>query len=523
MLQQNLAYLVDKRREVSPQDIAVVEAHSARRYTYDDLCRRARALANALKAEGIGRGDCIGCLTGNTVEYLHLFLAAARLGAMVSPINYRLASSDAGRILTDARPRVFVFDRALGDLAGELVGDGSQFSRVLSFGEGNSRGADDVDEWVARHPDDAGEIEGDSEDPVLLLYTAGSTGTPKGVPLRQSHLFFNAINWIIDVGIGKGDYGLTVIPLFHIGGHMLWTLPHLIVGGRVLLQRRFDPEETLRLLSQERITNAFLLPTMLKMMLAVPGWREYDLGSLRFLGAGGEPVPERITRAFADIGIPVLNAYGLTETSDGTTVLRPEHAATKPANCVGKPLTMVDVRIVDGAGRDVGCGVEGELLHRGPSVVGAYWKKPAESERAFRDGWFRTGDRAFRDEEGFIHFLGRKDELIITGGENVYPAEVEEAILSHPGVADAAVVGVPDEQWGQTIKAIIAPRGGVTLSEAEIAEHLTGRLSRFKRPRIVEFTDALPKMGSGKLDRVRIRALYADPAGAGGRTLPSTP
>lgn len=523
MLQQNLAYLVDKRREVSPKDIAVVEAHSARRYTYDDLCRRARALANALKAEGIGRGDCIGCLTGNTVEYLHLFLAAARLGAMVSPINYRLSSSDAGRILTDARPRVFVFDRALGDLAGELVGDGAQFSRVLSFGEGTSRWADDLDGWVARHPDDAGEIEGDSEDPVLLLYTAGSTGMPKGVPLRQSHLFFNAINWIIDVGIGKSDYGLTVIPLFHIGGHMLWTLPHLIVGGRVLLQRRFEPEETLRLLSEERITNTFLLPTMLKMMLALPGWREYDLGSLRFIGAGGEPVPERITRAFADIGIPVLNAYGLTETSDGTTVLRPEHAATKPANCVGKPLTMVDVRIVDGAGRDVGCGVEGELLHRGPSVVGAYWKKPAESERAFRDGWFRTGDRAFRDEEGFIHFLGRQDELIITGGENVYPAEVEEAILSHPGVADAAVVGVPDEQWGQTIKAIIAPRGGVTLSEGEIAEHLTGRLSRFKRPRIVEFTDALPKMGSGKLDRVRIRALYADPAGAGGRTLPPTP
>ena len=186
-------------------------------------------------------------------------------------------------------------------------------------------------------------------------------------------------------------------------------------------------------------------------------------------------------------------------------------------------MTMVDVRIVDGAGQDVGQGVEGELLHRGPSVVDAYWKKPEESARAFRDGWFRTGDRAFRDEDGFIHFLGRKDELIITGGENVYPAEVEEAVLSHPGVADVAVVGVPDEQWGQTIKAIIAPRDGVTLTEADIAEHLTERLSRFKRPRVFQFTEGLPKMGSGKLDRVKIRALYGDPADAGGRTLPSTP
>ena len=523
MLQQNFAYLLDKRREVCPQDTAVVEAHSGRRYTYADLCRRVHALANALKAEGVGRGDCIGCLTGNTTEYLQLFLAAARLGAMVSPINYRLSPSDAARILTDARPRVFVFDGALGELAGELVHGGGPFSKVLAFGDGRPSWADDLDGWVARHPDSAGEIEGDSEDPLLLLYTAGSTGTPKGVPLRQSHLFFNAINWIIDVGIGKSDYGLTVIPLFHIGGHMLWTLPHLIVGGRVLLQRRFEPEETLRLLSRERITNAFLLPTMLKMMLAVPGWRDYDLRSLRFIGAGGEPVPERITRAFGEIGVPVLNAYGLTETSDGTTVLRPEHASTKPANCVGKPLTMVDVRIVDGAGQDVGQGVEGELLHRGPSVVDAYWKKPEESARAFRDGWFRTGDRAFRDEEGFIHFLGRKDEMMITGGENVYPAEVEEAILSHPGVADVAVVGVPDEQWGQTIKAVIAPRDGVTLTEADIAEHLTERLSRFKRPRVFQFTEGLPKMGSGKLDRVKIRALYGDPADAGGRTLPSTP
>ena len=520
MLHQNLAYLLEKRREVSPQAIAVVEAHRDRRYTYEDLCRRVCALAHALKAAGLHRGDRLCCLTGNTVEYLQLFFAAARLGASVSPINYRLSPADAAKILADADPKVFVFDSMFGDLARDLVHGDGRPRTVLRFGEAGHGWAEDMEERVARYPGDGGEIEGDSEDPLLLLYTAGSTGRPKGVPLRHTHLFFNAINWIIDVGISKDDYGLTVIPLFHIGGHMLWTLPHLIVGGKVLLQRRFEPEATLRLLAQEKITNVFLLPTMLKMMLAVPNWAEYDLGSLRFIGAGGEPVPEKITRAFAGIGIPVLNAYGLTETSDGTTVLRPQHAAMKPANCVGKPLTMVDVRIVDEAGEDVGHGVEGELLHRGPSVVDAYWKRPEESEKAFGDGWFRTGDRAFRDREGFIYFLGRKDDLIITGGENVYPAEVEEVILGYPGVADVAIMGIPDERWGQAIKAVLALREGGTASQEEIFEYLKTRLSHFKLPRILEFTDALPKMGSGKLDRVRIRALYGTASGAGGQAAP---
>ena len=450
MLQQNFSYLLEKRREISPHDIAVVEAPDHKTYSYDDLCRRVCALANAFRDAGVNRGDCICCLTGNTVEYLQVFIAAARLGAVVSPINYRLSPRDAATILDDAKPRVFVFDGMFGDLAQELVQGYTRFRKVLRFGEGNGGWAENMAEWAAQFPDSDADIVGDSEDPLLLLYTAGSTGRPKGVPLKQTHLFFNAINWIIDVGINKNDYGLTVIPLFHIGGHMLWTLPHLVVGAKVLLQRRFEAEATLRLLAHAKITNVFLLPTMLKMMLTVPNWRDYDLRSLRFIGAGGEPVSERITRAFADIGISVLNAYGLTETSDGTTVLRPEHASTKPANCIGKPLTMVDVRVVDDEGHDVRRGVEGELLHRGPSVVDAYWNRPRETERAFRDGWFWTGDRAVCDDEGFIHFLGRKDELIITGGENVYPAEIEAVILSHPVVADVAVVGVPDEQWGQS-------------------------------------------------------------------------
>ena len=508
MLQQNFAYILEKKAFLHPKDIAIAEAYNSKTYTYDDLCHRSSRLANALKDAGVERGDRISCLTANSVEYIDIFMAAARLGALLTPLNHRLAPLEMIRILGDAKPKVFIFDGEFGDVAREIAAANLNFNLILYFGSGEFSWAKRMEEIVTQYGVVGPEIAGDSEDPLLMLYTAGSTGRPKGVPLKQTNLFFNSINWILDVGITKEDYTLTVIPLFHIGGHMLWTLPHLIVGAKILLQRRFEPETTLRLLTQEKITNVYFIPAMAKMILALPHWKDYDLSRLRFIGAGGEPVPERVTNAFGEIGIPVLNSYGLTETSDGTTTIRPRDALGKPANCIGKPLTLTDARIVDSQGRDVGVGVEGEILHRGPSVVNEYWNRPEESSKAFRDGWLHTGDRAVRDEAGFIHFLGRKDDMIITGGENVYPAEVEEVILSYPKVADVAVIGMPDEKWGQTVKAIIAPKSGSDIDEQEILDHIKTRLSGFKRPRIIQFVESLPKIGSGKLDRVTIKNMY---------------
>jgi fatty-acyl-CoA synthase len=508
MLQQNFAYILEKKVFLHPEDIAIVEAYNSKRYTYREICQRSNRLANLLKEVGVDKGDRISCLTANSVEYIDIFMATARLGALLTPLNHRLAPIEMIRILADAKPKVFIFDGEFGDLAREIAAANLNLNLILYFGNGEFSWAKRMEEIVSQYPEAGPEIAGDSEDPLLMLYTAGSTGRPKGVPLKQTNLFFNSINWILDVGITKEDYTLTVIPLFHIGGHMLWTLPHLMVGAKILLQRRFEPETTLCLLTQEKITNVYFIPAMAKMILALPNWKDYDLSRLRFIGAGGEPVPERVTNAFGEIGIPVLNSYGLTETSDGTTTMRPRDVSGKPANCIGKPLTLTDVRIVDSQSRDVGVGVEGEILHRGPSVVNEYWNRPEESSKAFRDGWLYTGDRALRDEAGFIHFLGRKDDMIITGGENVYPAEVEEVILSHPKVADVAVIGLPDEKWGQTVKAIIVPQSGSDISEQEILDHIRTRLSGFKRPRILEFVESLPKIGSGKLDRVKIRNSY---------------
>lgn len=508
MLQQNFAYILEKKAHLHADDTAVKEAETFRSYTYGDLNRHACQLANTFKAYGIGKGDRVFCITTNTVEYIYIFMAVARLGAILCPLNYRLSPMEMLKIATDAKPKALVFDGEFNQSAQEIVSQSPTLGLVVSFGATKLTWAQNLEDILPKYPAWGPKIEGSSEDPLLMLYTAGSTGKPKGVPLKHTNLFFNAINWIIDLGITKSDYSLTVIPLFHIGGHMLWTLPHLIVGAKVLLQRRFDPEKSLSLLAREKVTNTYFIPAMAKMVLSLPDWRDYDLSSVRFIGAGGEAVPDKVTGAFAELGIPVLNSYGLTETSDGTTTIRPYDAARKPANCIGKPLTLTDVRIVDSQGRDLPAGKEGEIVHRGPSIVGSYWNRPVESEKAFRNGWLHTGDLALRDEEGFLYFLGRKDDMIVTGGENVYPAEVEEAILSCEKVADVAVLGVPDEKWGQTVKAIIVPKTGVKLSETEVIEHVRSRLSGFKRPRIIQFVSALPKIGSGKHDRVQIQSEF---------------
>ncbi|MCF8079158.1 MAG: acyl--CoA ligase [Desulfobacterales bacterium] len=502
---QNFAYIFEKKAYLHPDDTAVVEWHRPYTYTYRDLHKRANRLANALLKSGIKKGDRICCITANTVEYIDLFTAAARIGAMLCPINYRLSVSEVIKIISDAGPRILICDAEFIETAQAIGGEKTSIEKIVCYGTPETVSFQGLDDFLEDSPESAPEISGDSEDVLLLLYTAGSTGKPKGVPLKQTNLFFNAMNWIIDLGITRADYTLTVIPLFHIGGHMLWTLPHLVVGAKVLLQRRPSPGETLEILAKQDITNTYFIPAMGKMILSHPGFKNSSFSTVRFIGAGGEAVPEAITNAFGKLNIPILNSYGLTETADGTIGIRPYEAKRVASNCIGKPLTFTEAKIVDENGRDVDCEEEGELLHRGPSVVDGYFKSPEETKKAFRDGWLYTGDRAKKDENGFFYFLGRRDDMIVSGGENIYPTEVEEKILGYEKVSDAAVLGVPDEQWGETIKAIVAVKDPDNWSEDDFLSYLKTKMSRFKVPRIIEVVDELPKIGSGKLDRALIK------------------
>jgi len=510
MLYQNFAYILEKKVDYYPNDIGVVEAHNGKSYRYIDLYHRANRLANALLDMGVTKGDRVLCLTRNTVEYFDIFFAVARMGAVVAPINYRLSPNEILRIVDDASPKAIIFDSMFKEKIKVIKDSRSDIKNFLVFGGNSCDWAGDYEPTTQKYPNEGPPIGAGAEDPILMLFTAGSTGRPKGVPLKHQNLFFKSVDCVVDVGITKQDYTLTVLPLFHIGGHMLWTLSHIHVGAKIMVAT-FEAETTLKLIEREKITNTYLLPAMLKLIIQIPGWEKYDLSSLRFVGAGGEPVPARVSEAFSKWSFPIFNSYGLTETADGTTFIRPEHVASKPAHCIGKTHTSVDAKVVDAQGNELEPGQEGEMIHRGPTLVDSYWQKPEESAKAFRDGWLYTGDRVVKDNDGFYYFLGRTDDMIISGGENIFPAEVEEVILAHPKVADVAILGVPDELWGQVVKAVIAPKEGMTVTEDEIIAHVKQHLASFKKPRLFEFVSDLPRMGSGKLDRQKIKETYAKP------------
>ncbi len=256
------------------------------------------------------------------------------------------------------------------------------------------------------------------------------------------------------------------------------------------------------------MTLFFVIPTALRMMVRVPGWEKYDISSLRAIAAGGEPVPGPLKDIFAKKGIPVLNAYGLTETADGTLFLREEEAHGKAPHCNGRTFTHVDIRIVDDDENDVPVGEVGEIIHRGPCVATGYLNRPEETAQKFRNGWIHTGDLGMRDEAGLYYIMGRKDDMIISGGENIYPSEVEEALSTHPKVAEVVVLGVPDEEWGQRVKAIIAPKAGMKLTEQDVVEHCKKLMASYKKPTIIQFLEELPKLGSGKVDRSLIKQMY---------------
>ncbi len=476
-----------------------------------DLYYRANRLANTLLDMGISKGDRILCITRNTVEYLDIFFAVARIGAIVVPVNYRLSPNEILQIIDDASPKLIIFDSMFDEKVKVIRDSRINIKNFLVFGDKSCNWAGQYETITQKYPDKGPMIEAGADDPVLMLFTAGSTGRAKGVALKHQNLFFRSVDCIVDVGITKQDYTLTILPLFHIGGHMLWTLPHIHVGAKIMLAT-FDPETTLRIIEQEKITNTYLLPAMVKLIIRLPNWEKCDLSSLRFVGAGGEPVPAKVSQAFSKWGIPIFNSYGLTETTDGTTFIRPEHVANKPAHCIGKTHTSVDAKVVDAQGNELGPDQDGEMLHRGPTVVDSYWHRPEESAKAFKDSWLHTGDRVVKDSDGFYYFIGRKDDMIVSGGEKVFPAEVEEVILAYPKVADVAVVGVPDETWGQIVKAVIVPKQGMPLTEDEIVAHVKQCLASFKKPRLIEFVSDLPRLGTGKLDRRRIKEMYAKAA-----------
>ncbi|MFB9238656.1 long-chain fatty acid--CoA ligase [Plantactinospora siamensis] len=500
MSDRGIGSWTERRARMSPDRVAVV--YGDREWTYAHLHRRAVAVARGLAGLGVRRGDRVGYLGPNHPAFLETLFAAGRLGAVFVPLNWRLAVPELAFMLADSGAGVLVVapEQAeaaarLRDLAGvRTVEVGPEYERMLAGGA--AQGAAEPGDKVG--PDDT----------CMILYTSGTTGRPKGALLTHGNVTWNCLNLLIDVDLAADEVTLVVAPMFHVAALNQTVLPTLLKGGRVVLVPHFDPDRALELVARHRVTYLFGVPTMFLAMARAAGWPGADLGSVRSALCGGAPVPAAVIAAWQDRGVSFLQGYGLTEASPGVLLLRRDDSVRR-AGSAGTPVFFAEVRLIRPDGAPAGAGEPGEILVRGPTVMSGYWGLPnATAEALSPDGWLRTGDVGVADEDGYVTIRDRIGDLIISGGENIYPAEVEDALYRHPAVAECAVIGVPDEHWGEVGRAIVVRRPGAEVEPAELLAFLASRLGRFKLPKSVVFADSLPRTVAGKLIRGELRARY---------------
>jgi len=434
--------------------------------TYVELDERSDELAASLS-----HGEVVSTLTGNSVEHIAFFFACAKVGAILHPISWRLAPAEVAFQLDDAGSDVFVVEDEQRDLAEAALALANVAPVQTLKARRGTPGASPAD-----------------EDGLLLIYTSGTTGKPKGALLTHANCFWTNVSFDLATGIAGDDIALAFLPQFHVGGWNVQPLLSWWKGARIILERAFDPSRALRLVQEKRVTTLMGVPANYLFMAQDPGFAAADLSSLRRAVVGGAPMPVPLIEAWRERGVEIVQGYGLTEASPNVLCLPPEDAMRKIGSA-GKPYPFVDVDVSD----------EGELLVRGPNVFPGYWRNPEASAIALADGWLHTGDVVERDDEGYFWIKGRLKEMFISGGENVYPAEIESVLHEHPLVSDAAVVGVTDERWGEVGVAYVVTNGAVTTEE--LTEFCRERLARFKVPKRVRFVHELPRNSMGKIQK----------------------
>lgn len=452
--------------------------------TYGALDAAVGAMAGALAARGIGRGDRIGFLGHNHPAQIVALLACARIGAMQVPLNWRLAAPEWRFILEDAGASLLL---ATPDCLQAAVAAAPAGCTVVDA--------------TTLHGDATPAALGTDDDPLLLVYTSGTTGRPKGAVLDQRALRFNALNAAATFDLSAHDRVLTVLPLFHVGGLNIQTTPALMAGAEVILHPRFDADAFFDTLERDCPTLTLLVPAVMQALVSHPRWATADLSSLRAIGAGSSDVPLPLIEAFHQRGIPVQQVYGATETCPIAIVQSREEALAAPGS-IGRPAPHAECRLVDAAGALCPPGADGEIQVRGPAVLRGYWKR---DDALTPDGWFPTGDVGRIDPEGRWWFTDRLKHVIISGGENIYPAEVERLLRSAPGVAEGAVVGRDDPRWGEVPIAVVVPGEG--FDPARVLAHFEGQIARFKQPRAVVALPALPRTALGKVEVARLREM----------------
>jgi fatty-acyl-CoA synthase len=483
--------LLAKRAELSPDAVAIDEVATQRMTTYGELDRRAGRVAGLLAARGVGEGDRIAILCRNRIAFFEALFACARLGAILVPLNWRMPPAELDALIADCRPALLLFGAEDSGGAGRLSSSTPRIGLDEDF-ESLTAAAAPVPPrpfWPA-------------DGVWYLLYTSGTTGRPKGVIYTYRMAVANYVNIGSAIGLTGADCTASFLPLFHTAGINLHALPTLIAGGQVILLPGFDADAVVKLIEAERLDTVFAVPTVYQALLDHPRFAGAPLARVRHWGCGGAPLPDVLVERMRHLGVRVCNGMGMTETGP-TMFLAEPAAAWERIGSVGKPQLLCRARIVDEAGSDVPEGGVGELLFAGPAITPGYWNDPEATRSAFTgDGWLRSGDLARRDADGFYWVVGRRKEMFISGGENVYPAEVENVLAAHPAVAEAAVVGAEDPRWGEVGRAFIQIAGGRAPPEAgQLEAFCRSRLAAYKVPKSFEFVADFPRTAAGKVQK----------------------
>ncbi len=498
-----------KREVLTPDKEALVDGR--RRLSYIQLNRRVNRLARVLQDFGLKNGDRLSVLSYNCLEFVEVIMAAAKLGLILVPLNWRLTPAELAFILNDSQTETILFDPELAGLTKDVM-EKVPIKQSVVFGSEEMPDSRAYDLLLAAQSEEEPELDvaPDLDTPHIIMYTAGTTGQPKGAVLSQGASFWNAVNLTLAMDFTSKDRDLAVLPMFHIGGIGLFTLPMLYIGGAVIIQPTFEPGETLKLLRDENVSLFFGVAAIFLFLIQHPDFKPQAFENVRMVMSGGAPLPVSLVEQYHKTGIVLQQGFGMSEAGPGIATLSKE-LALKKAGSIGKALFHLEARVVNDAMMDVPPGDVGELVMRGPNVMQGYWNRPEATEEAFSGGWFHTGDLARMDGDGDLYIVERKKDMFISGGENVYPAEVENAIYELEQIAEAAVIGVKDEKWGEVGLAVAVLKPGETLTGEEILTFLKGRLAKYKTPKSVVFLDQLPRNAAGKVLKSILREEHSQP------------
>ncbi|GAA4406551.1 acyl-CoA synthetase [Tsukamurella soli] len=472
-------------------------------WTYGEFLDRIDRLAAELAAGGVTPGTRVGYVGFNHPDFLTTLFATSRVGGIFVPLNFRLTAPEFEYIIADAGIHTLIAD---GDRAAtvEPVRAPSGLTRAIALEA--VAGWEHVDTLIAARAPQAEPVHPAAEDVAVIMYTSGTTGRPKGAMLTHGNLFWNNVNALLALDTMSTDVSLVCAPMFHIGGLNVTTLLTLQKGGELVIMPAFDPSGVLALIEKYRVTTMFGVPAMFLFMSQVPGFADADLSSIRAFTCGGAPVPESLITLYNGRGIPFSQGYGLTETAPLALVMRTDETALKVGAAGHQVLPLSDVALLDPDGVPVVAGERGEVCVRGPQVTAGYWHNPDATAAAIdTDGWFHTGDVGQADEDGYVTVVDRVKDMVISGGENVYPAEVESVLYRHPAIAEVAVIGTPDEKWGEAVTAIAALKPGATVTLEELRTFAAASLAPFKLPQHLRIVDLLPRNPAGKVLKFRLR------------------